>query len=241
MRLVDSHCHLYDIKNYTVPPDIVPVVVGYSHSSNRKAVEIARKNGYPFVLGIAPQTALKSGISELDEWIGFIRENRPNAIGETGLDYKWAKTKEDVEKQRFVFESMIGLATDMGLPLVVHSRNNPLDNEVPKNAVDDIIEMTRGMPLVMHFYTGSEEQAKRIAANGGYISIIHLHSKERRKVINTVSLDKLLVESDSPYVGRTPETIRDAVRYISEVKNLDFDEVAAKTSENAARFFGFRL
>ncbi len=241
MRLVDSHCHLYDIRGYTVTPDIVPVVVGYSHSSNKKSVETAKANGLPFVLGIAPQTAIRADISKLNEWVDFIRENRPNAIGEVGLDYKWAKTKENVEKERAVFESMIRLAKDMGLPLVIHSRNNPLDNEVPKNAVEDIIRMVGEMPLVMHFYSGSEEQARRIVSKGGHISIAHLHSKERRKVINSVPLDRLLVESDSPYVGRTPEAVRDAVRYISEVKGLDFDEVAAKTAENAARFFNFRL
>jgi len=241
MRLVDSHCHLYDIKKYTISPDILPVVVGYSHSSNKKAVEISKKNDYPFVIGIAPQTAIKSDLSKLDEWIGFIRENKPNAIGEVGLDYKWARTVEDVEKEKSVFERMVELAKDMDLPLVIHSRNNPLDNEVPKDAVEDIIGMVGGMRLVMHLYTGSEEQAKRIVAKGGYISVIHLHSKERRKVINSVPIDRLLVESDSPYVGRTPEAVRDAVAYISEVKGLDFEEVAAKTSENAARFFGFSL
>ncbi len=241
MKLVDSHCHLYDIRRYTIPEDIIPVVVGYSHSSNRKAVEVAKEKGYPFVLGIAPQTAIRSDTSHLDEWIGFIRDSRPNAIGEVGLDYKWAKTMEDVKKERVVFERMIGLARDMKLPLVIHSRNNSLDNEVPKDAVEDIIRVVGDMPLVMHFYTGSEEQAKRISSKGGYISVTHLHSKERRKVINSVSLDKLLVESDSPYVGRTPETVRDAVRYIADVKGLSFDEVAAKTSENAARIFGFRL
>ncbi len=240
MVLIDSHCHLFDMKNYLLPPDIFPVIVGYSHGSNKKAVESAKK-GYPLALGIAPQTALKEDISKLDEWVEFIRNNKPNAIGEVGLDYKWAQTKADVEKQKTVFRRMVGLAKEMALPLVIHSRNNPLENEVPKNAINDIIDMVDGMQVLMHFYTGNEMQAAKIVSNGGYISAIHLRSKERRKVINTVPLDRLLIESDCPYVGRTPETVREAVAYIAEVKNLDVDTVAKATTQNAMRFFKFRV
>ena len=93
----------------------------------------------------------------------------------------------------------------------------------------------------MHFYSGGEEQAVRITVAGGYISIMHLHSKERRKVINSVQLDRLLIESDSPYVGRTPETVREAAAYIAEIKGLAVDEVAKATAENAMRFFGFKV
>jgi len=240
--LVDSHTHLFDMKRgYTLPPDIYPVVVGFSHSSNRKAAEAAKAGGYPFVLGIAPQTAIKEGTAKLDEWVGFIRESRPNAIGEVGLDYKWAQTKEHVEAEKLVFIRMIALAKEMGLPLVIHSRNNPFENGLPKDAVEDILGMVRGMRFLMHFYSGSSEQAMRIIAEGGCISLAHLRSKERRRAINSVPLDRLLVESDSPYVGRTPETIREAVAYIAEVKGISAEEAGKATAENAMRFFGFRL
>jgi TatD DNase family protein len=238
--IVDSHCHLYDLRKYQLPEDIFPVVVGYSHSSNRKAVACA-KGKYPLVLGIAPQTAIKHGTRDIGEWSDFIRESGPNAIGEIGLDYKWAQTMKDVEAERAVFSAMIGVADELKLPLVIHSRNNPNENEVPKDAVADILEMVQGRRVLMHFYSGSAEYAERIVDDGGYISVVHLHSKERRKVINTVPLDRLLVESDSPYVGRTPDVVREAVAYIAEVKEIPAEDVARKTTENAMRFFGFEV
>jgi TatD DNase family protein len=242
MVLIDSHTHLFEMKkDYVLPPDIYPVVCAYSHGSNKKAVELAKQKDYPFVIGIAPQTSLKEGIGKLDEWIEFIRQNKPNAIGEIGLDYKWAETKGDLEKEQILFERMIALAKEMKLPIVIHSRNNPNDNDLPKNAVQDIIRQTKGMKMLMHFYSGSEEDAKEIVEEGGYISIMHLRSKERRKVINSVPLNRLLVESDSPYVGRTPESIREAIEYIAEVKGVETDKVARATSENAMKFFDFHL
>lgn len=242
MVLVDSHCHLYDMKKgYALPPDIFPVVAGYSHSSNVKAVKLRTEKGYPIILGIAPQTAIKKGIERLEEWVEFIRQNKPNGIGEVGLDYKWAQTKEDVEHERSVFGRMISLAKEMNLPIIIHSRNNPNENDLPKDAVDDILPLVKGMRVLMHFYSGTAEQAESIVADGGYISMTHMRSKERRKVINIVPLDRLLVESDCPYVGKSPESIREAVAYIAEVKGLDVDTVGRTTAENAARFFNFRL
>lgn len=244
MRLVDTHAHLFDIKGYELPEDIHAVVVGYSHSSNRKAAELAEKGGYPYALGIAPQTAIKHGTEELGEWEAFIRSKKPNAIGEVGLDYKWAQGAGHVEAEKAVFERMIGLSDEMKIPLVIHSRNNPkpdAGNGVPEDAIEDIIRMVGGRRVLMHFYSGSEEQANRIVDAGGYISIVHMRSKERRKVINSVPLDRLVVESDSPYVGRTPETVREAAAYIAEVKGISVEEVAQATTENACRFFGFRI
>lgn len=240
MTIIDSHTHLFEMKNYQLPTDIYPVVCGYSHGSNKKTVELAKAKNYPFALGIAPQTTIKEGIAKLDEWVEFIRQNPPNAIGEIGLDYKWAKTKADVEKQNIVLDRMIALAKEMNLPVVIHSRNNPDENEVPQNAVEDIIKKAKGT-ILMHFYSGSEENAKEIVENGGYISIMHLRSKERRKVINSIQLNRLLVESDSPYVGRTPESIREAIAYIAEVKEISVEKVAEATAENAMKFFNFSV
>lgn len=244
MRYVDSHCHLFDMKGYSLPADIAAVVVGYSPGSNAKAAEWGRK-GHPIALGIAPQTAIRrEDVAQLDSWVDFIRQGRPNAIGEAGLDYKWAKDRADVAKEREVFEAMTGLAKEMGLPLVIHSRNRPAENRengVPENAIEDILGMVEGMRFVMHFYSGDEKQAERILDMGGFISVTHMRSKERRKVINTVPLDRLMVESDAPYVGRTPDVVRDAVAYIADVKGLGAEEVGKRTAENAMRFFGFRV
>jgi len=76
---------------------------------------------------------------------------------------------------------------------------------------------------------------------GGFISMTHLRSKDKRKIINIVPLDRLLVESDAPYVGRTPDVIREAVAYIAEVKGLDAGAAGRQTAQNAARFFGFKI
>jgi TatD DNase family protein len=241
--LVDSHCHLFDLKGYQLPQDMTAVVVGYSPGSNAKAAELGRK-GFPTALGIAPQTAMKrDDLAELGAWMDFIRQNRPNAIGEVGLDYKWAKNGTDAAKERKVFEAMIGLAKELKLPLVIHSRNKPAengDNGVPENAVDEILGMVGG-DFLMHFFSGDEKQAARVVEMGGYVSVTHMRSKERRKVINTVPLDRLMVESDAPFVGRTPESIREAVAYIAEVKGLGTEEVGKQTAENAMRFFNFRV
>jgi TatD DNase family protein len=241
--LVDSHCHIFDMKDYTIPADITPVVVGYSPSSNHKAAEWGKK-GYPIILGIAPQTALREDLAKLDEWMEFIRQGRPNAIGEVGLDYKWAKSAADVAKEKKVFSAMIGLAGEMKLPLAIHSRNKPADagdNGVPVNAVDDVLAAVDGREFVMHFFSGDEKQAARVVELGGYVSVTHMRSKERRKVINTVPLDRLLVESDAPFVGRTPESIREAVAYVAEVKGLGAEEVGKQTAENAMRLFRFSV
>ncbi len=256
--LVDSHAHTFDLKKgYVVPPDIIPVVVGYSHGSNQKAAKEAKAHGWPLVLGIAPQTAIREDISKLDEWVSFIRESKPNAIGEIGLDYKWAKDAADIEKERKVFARMLSLANEMKLPIVIHSRNRPApdaketggnegnaEQGVPENAVDDILEMLAPggkalAPFVMHFYSGNEKQAERIVSLGGYISVTLMRSKEKRKVINIVPLERILVETDSPFVGRTPEAARDAAAYVAEVKGLEVSEVEKATAENAKKFFGF--
>ncbi|MBI5223578.1 TatD family hydrolase [Candidatus Micrarchaeota archaeon] len=244
MVLVDTHCHLFDLKEYKLPPEIYPVIVGYNHNSNKKAVELS-KSGYPFALGIAPQTAVREGIDKLDEWEEFIRAHKPNAIGEIGLDYKWAQNAEHVEKQRLLFDRMIRVARDKELPIVVHSRNNPNketdDNQVPQNAINEIIERVMGMRFLMHFYSGSPKQAEQIVEMGGYISVSHLRSKERRATIEKVPIDRLVVESDCPYIGRTPEVVKEAVAYIAEVKKVSLKEVEEITTKNAQKFFGFKV
>ena len=233
--LVDSHCHLDSIKDYELNKDVLPVTVGYSHSSNIKTFEIANRLKIPFVLGISPQAAQKEGVKDLGKWTEWIKNTnpKPNAIGEIGLDYHWAKTKNDKENQHIAFSKMLDLAEEMKLPVVIHARDSISE-------VLNIIEERKfAHGVMMHFFSGNEHEAKRAVDIGGYISVVPLHSKERRKVINSIELEYLLVETDAPAVVRLPEDVIKSVEYVSEVKELDFSIVAAQTTKNAKKFFRF--
>ncbi len=234
MKVVDTHCHLFDIKNYELPEHIEPIIIGYSHSSNKKALQYADK--YIYSLGVAPQTAIKSDIKYLDEWCEFIEKNKPYAVGEVGLDYKWAENEEQVKLEHTVFNRMIEISEKLKVPLVIHSRNGEINGE-KRDAVEDIIKILGKRKYLMHFFSGTVDQAEEIVENGGIISIIHLHSKSRKEVIKRIDLDKLVVETDSPYVGRTPELVLEAIKYIAEVKNIKVEEVAEQTAKNAYLFF----
>ena len=232
--LIDAHSHLADIKNYTPPPDLIPVASGYSHKTNLKTADIAGKLKVPFSLGIAPQSVIgNADLDPLDEWADFIRNSRPNAIGEIGLDYHWAKNEEDVKKEELVFKRMLDLAEEMVLPVVIHSRK----------ATHDIIDTFKmrnfSLPVMLHFFSGTLSEAQWAAEQDGYISIPPLHSKNRKEAIKNLPLENLLVESDAPYVVRKPEQIKDAISYIAEVKELDFEIVAEQTAKNAHSFFKF--
>jgi len=234
MTLVDAHCHLDHLPKYKIHAGLLPVTVGYSHSSNKKAAALGQKYGIPFVLGIAPQTAIKEDLSKLDEWVAFIRESKPNAIGEVGLDYHWAKCEADVDKEKIVFERMLELAEEMRLPVVIHAR------QATHDTLDFLQLRNFSHGFMLHFFSGTLADARRAAGMGGYVSIPPLHSKERRMAIEAVDLDQLLVETDAPYVARTPDEVSKAVEYIAEVKGISRETVEKRTAANAKRFFGIK-
>ncbi|MDO8553849.1 MAG: TatD family hydrolase [Candidatus Micrarchaeota archaeon] len=231
--LIDAHCHLESIKDYVPSPGFLPITVGYSNGANLKNILIAEKLKIPLVLGIAPQTALKEGTEKLEEWIEVIKQSKvkPVAIGEVGLDYHWAKNEEDKKKEKLVFERMIELAEETHLPIVIHSRKSD----------DDCIRMLKERKfsngIMMHFFAGDEKQASNAIDIGSYISIPPVRSKERKKVINSIGLEYMLVETDAPAVVRLPEEVTKSVEYICELKKLEFDVVALQTTKNAIKLF----
>ncbi len=237
--IIDAHSHFQEIKKdkqeeIIKHSGIVPVVVGYSHSSNIKAVKTAEKFNLPFVLGIAPQTAQKETM-EIEKWKGFIKKNSPNAIGEIGLDYHWGKTTEDLEKQWYVFEEMLKLAEKLKKPVVIHSRKSEED------IISTLIEFDFQMPVMFHFFSGTIEHYKRASKHlNAYFSIIGLRSKNRKKVIKEADLRELLVETDSPYVFRDPEEVIKSINYISEVKSINPDKISQITTENAIKLFDIK-
>lgn len=233
--LVDAHCHLDSIKDYSLSGTVLPVTCGHSHSSNIKTLGIAKTLSIPFVLGISPQAAQKEGVARLDKWADWIKtaKPRPNAIGEIGFDYHWAKTREDRENQHIAFGRMLELAEEMHLPVVIHAR------ETTSEILDILKERKFSHGVMMHFFSGNEKEAEYTVDLGGFLSIISIHSKERRNVINAIELEYMLVETDAPAVVRLPEDVEKSVSYISEIKKLDFSFVAEHTANNAKKFFKF--
>ncbi len=229
--IIDSHCHLNEYKEIEIREGWLPVTVGYSHTSNVKNAEIAAKYKVPYVLGIAPQTAIKQGVGELGLWCEEIKKHKPNAIGEIGLDFHWAKTPQDVKNEEIVFERMLELAQEMKLPIVIHSR------DAEEKVVEMLKERDWGAGIMMHMFSGKLETAQTAVGLGALVSICPLRSKERKKVINSLELENLLVETDSPYVVRTFYDVQAAIDYIAEAKGFDRDVVAEQTARNAMRFF----
>jgi TatD DNase family protein len=115
--------------------------------------------------------------------------------------------------------------------LVIHAR------EATQDVLDSIQLRNFRNGFMLHFFSGTLHDAKRAVEMGGYVSIPPVRSKDRTAAIGALGLEHLLVESDSPYVGRTPEATMDSVAYIAEVKKVDKETVIERTSQNARAFF----
>lgn len=231
--IIDVHCHLESFKEINIPKNILPIQTGYSHKSNQESVKIAEKYNLPYVLGIAPQTAIFDGLDGLDEWTAFIKKHSPNAIGEIGLDLHWPKTEKHIQDEHILFNKMLDLAKEMNLPIVLHSRK-------AEREVFEIVKERNFSSFLMHCYSGDAELAKEIINNGGLISISPFHSKKKKQVINEIPLDYLTAETDAPYIGKTMDGIKNSLEYIATVKNITFDEVVIQTTKNAKAFFNIR-
>ncbi|MCX6773581.1 MAG: TatD family hydrolase, partial [Candidatus Micrarchaeota archaeon] len=196
----DAHTHIYekdpDISIY-LEKGIVPILTGHSHGSNAKAAECAKRFGVPFVLGIAPQTAQKENLEQKEDWKKFIMESNPNAIGEIGLDSHWAKSDEDKRRQEMMFEEMLDLAEQMKKNIVIHSR------ETYREIVDMLDQRKFRGKIMFHFFN-DDDPGYALKSLDAYFSVPPLRSKGRKIAIERMPLDRIMAETDSPYVGKTP-------------------------------------
>ena len=233
--LVDAHCHLDEIPDYAPETGVRPITCGHSHPANVKTLAIARRFKLPFALGISPQEAQRGDIRELETWIGLIRQSKPNAIGEIGLDFHWAKTQEQKDRQYHVFDRMLGLAQEMQLPIVLHCRE-------AGDAMLDVLGAAGWRHGAMwHFFSGNETQMQRALDMGMMLSIPPLPSNARESAIRKTPLTQLLVETDAPIGSRTPAGVQQAVEYVARVKGTTVEEIAKQTAKNAARLFRFEI
>lgn len=251
--LIDSHAHLDDrrfdkdrdkiissLKDSGVDIVINP---GADLQTSIKAVSLAEEydNIYAAV-GVHPHSAKEMDDSTVAVLKSFTNREKVVAVGEIGLDYHYDNSPRDIQRKRFV--EQLNMAKEVDLPVIIHSRSAAGDTfDILKEAQDGNLEG------VLHCYSGSIEMALEYIKLGFYISIAgpvtFKNARILKEVAKTVSLDKLLIETDAPYL--TPEPYRGKrnepiyVRYvagtIAEIKGLTFEEVAKATAENTKRLF----
>jgi TatD DNase family protein len=232
----DSHCHLESCAG-GFSPTILHITSGYSQKSNERNAKIATENANVYLCaGIAPQEAMKHPDIKIKlvEWEEQIASYpKLVAIGEIGLDYHWAKTEEEKFLQHECFISQLVLAERLGLPVVIHSRD----------AEAKVLEILSNFNLrfMLHCFSGTAAEAKSAVGTGrAVVSIPPIRSKERRQFIRDLPLEKLLAESDAPYIGKAPSDTLEAIKTIAEIKGMDAEAVKKQLLLNTASFFGIR-
>ncbi|MBT2690811.1 TatD family hydrolase [Bacillus sp. ISL-47] len=220
------------------------VVVGFDRPTIEKAMELS--NEYDFIyasIGWHPVDAIDMTDEDL-QWIEELSQHpKVVALGEMGLDYYWDKSPKDVQKE--VFRKQIQLAKKVKLPIVIHNRD----------ATADIVEILKEEGAgevggIMHCFSGSPETAKECVDMNFYISlggpVTFKNAKKPKEVADAIPLDKLLIETDCPYLTphpyrgkrNEPSYVKLVAEQIADIKGISIEEVASATTENAKKLFG---
>lgn len=276
MKFFDSHAHLNDEKFDEDREELIEqihndeidkfITAGYSIESSKKAIEICKKYEFTYpICGISPndipqtENELWKDLAEIEKIItnasedvspngqNVQRETLPNvpvAVGEIGLDYYWNKENKDLQKLAFI--EQIKLANKLNLPIVIHTRE----------AVMDTIEILKENEVikkgVFHCCPLNRELVKEALKLGFYISfagpVTFKNSKNADEIISLVPNDKILIETDSPYLSpeplrgkrNDPRNVKLTAKKIADVKGISLADIANITYENAMKIFNLK-
>jgi TatD DNase family protein len=252
--VIDSHCHI-DMPQFDADRDAVVtrareagvtsmLIVGGvdEEGGHRRALKVAGELGLPASAGIHPHEARLATEQAYDELRGLARDGRIVALGELGLDFHYDYSPRDV--QRDVFRRQIRLAREVGLPVIVHTRE--ADGETADILEEEGAEETGG---VIHCFTGGEDLARRALALGFFISFSGIVAFPRAEVIQevarTVPEERLLVETDSPFLAPPPHRgkrnepafVLDVARAVARLRGAPLEQVGRAAEANFRRLF----
>ncbi len=250
MELIDTHAHIDMLEGYSefyiaqaaennVSKIIVPAIEADAYPA---IIELSEKfkNVY-FELGLFP--------SEAEKWNAdypvMIKElsNHPKCvgIGEIGLDYYWDKTF--VDRQKEVFIEQIKLANELNLPITIH------DREAHEDVLSILDEYNKTSQVVFHCFSGDKTFMEKVISRGYYIAIGGIvtfkKADQLKEVAINVPLDRLMLETDSPYLAPVPYRGKEnqpsyviyVAKEIAKLKNINVEDVAEMTTKNAERVF----
>ena len=251
MHLVDTHCHLHDAKFDEDRDEVLRraldtldwlVLIGDGIASSRDALALTREKVYAAV-GVHPyhpHEVTPEGITALREMAG---NKHVVAIGEIGLDY-YKYNEAPADQQQSAFRAQMELASEMSLPVVIHNRDAENDTLTILGEYDGHVP-----GVIMHCFSGDATFAERCAARGYYVSfagnVTYPKAQQLRDAAAVVPMDRLLVETDSPYLAPQPVRgkrcepayVTHTAAALAAVKGMDLDSFTQQTTENAARIF----
>jgi TatD DNase family protein len=251
---VDSHCHI-DLPQFDADRDAVVarareagvermLIVGGvdEQAGHLRALRVADGLGFPVSAGVHPHEARLATDATWDELRGLAREERIVAVGEIGLDYHYDLSPRDVQVE--AFRRQVRLARDVGLPIVVHTREADAETAV-------LLEQEGAAEVggVIHCFTGGHELADRALALGFLVSFSGILAFPRAQVIQEVACripeDRLLVETDAPFLAPPPHRgkrnepafVVEVARRVAMLRGQALDAVGRATSANFGRLF----
>lgn len=250
--LIDTHTHV-NLEQFDDDGDAVirkclaedtwMINVGTDVESSRRAIALAHAypEGVYASAGLHPNdVAADFDFSVLET---LAKDEKVVGIGETGLDYFRTPEKNKQELQKEFFIRHINLAQEVKKPLIIHCRN------AHKDTLQLLTTHYSLLPRkgVMHFFTGTKEEAARYIDLGFYISFsgVITFAKEYEELVTWIPLDRALIETDAPFAAPVPQRgkrneplfVQYVARKIAELKNISFEDVASQTTSNARALF----
>lgn len=255
MELFDTHSHYNDEKFDGDREELIKATfdsgitkfmcIGYDLESSKKAIEIAANHENIYATcGISPNDIQNIEVECLNEIENMAKNPKVKAIGEIGLDYYWEKDELMRKKQQEFFIKQIEIANNLNLPIVIHTRDAYLDT------IKVLKENECKNTGIFHCCPLNNELIKDGLKLGYYISFsgtITFKNSKPEMPVGQVPLDKILIETDSPYLAPEPyrgtrndsRKVIEVARKVAELKNVSLEEIAKITYENALRIFKF--
>ena len=253
--MIDTHAHI-DMECYEARLNEVftnakeagvekIILPGVNSESFDKIITLIEKYDFLYgALGVHPSELDSFNDAAKNKMIELAKHDKIVAIGEIGLDYYW--DKETAETQKKVFRSQIEIAHEVSKPLLIH------DRDAHEDSLNILKEMDADkLGVVMHCFSGSVEFAQQCLKEGYYLALggvtTFKNAKKAKEVAKMVPLDKLLLETDSPYLTPTPHRgeenepayVRFVAQEIADLRGISLEEVDKQTTLNANNLFNF--
>ena len=257
MELIDTHAHLDDPRFADDLPAVLDraadtgvirvLTIGIDLATSRAALDLAARHPdrLSAVVGIQPNHVAEAGPGDFDEIARLAADPRAVAVGETGLDRYWDKAPFELQEEYFVRH--LDLARRLGKPVVIHCRDAGPD---AVRVLRDVFDRRGPVRGVMHSFTGDAETARACLDLGLHLSfagmLTYKTASDLREVAKAVPPDRLLVETDSPYLApvpvrgkrNEPAFVAHTAACLAVLLGLSVEQLAATTTRNARDLFG---